>query len=67
METHDSMLDGKPTQQWGEGPPSTELEHSTTVALATQYVPGSPEEKKLLRKLDLRVIVSHPNMSLVQC
>ena len=49
-DTHDAELDGKPIQQWhegeGEGPPTIkEVGHSSTVALAIQYLPDSPKEK----------------------
>ena len=50
----------KASQEWHEGelPAMVELDQSTILALASQYVPGSREEKALLRKLDMRVIVS---------
>jgi hypothetical protein len=53
--------DDKASQEWQERetlPPMAELDRTTLLALASQYVPGSREEKRLLRKLDLRVIVS---------
>jgi hypothetical protein len=46
-------------QQWNETalPP---VDYATMVSLAAEYVPGSDAEKKLLRKLDLRIIVRPP-------
>lgn len=52
-------------QDWIEHAPAQDVDntHATIVALASQYVPGSEEEKRLLRKLDFRIIVgvSLPN------
>ncbi|CAI7602804.1 unnamed protein product [Penicillium manginii] len=44
-------LDEKSAQEWEES-----IDHTTAIALAASYVPGSPEEKRLLRKLDFRII-----------
>jgi hypothetical protein len=43
-------------EQWNETtlPP---VDYATMVSLAAEYVPGSDAEKKLLRKLDFRIIV----------
>jgi hypothetical protein len=49
-------LDEKSAQEWEES-----VDHTTAIALAASYVPGSPEEKRLLRKLDFRIIVSGYN------
>lgn len=46
-------LDEKSAQEWEES-----IDHTTAISLAASYVPGSPEEKRLLRKLDFRIIVS---------
>ena len=43
-------LDEKASAEWTE-------DHTGVVALAAQYVPGSDAEKKLLRKIDFRIIV----------
>jgi hypothetical protein len=42
----------KVAQQWEET-----VDHAVAVSLAQSYVPGCPEEKRLLRKLDFRIIV----------
>jgi MFS family permease len=59
--------DDKPSQEWheSESPEMVELDQSTILALASQYVPGSREEKALLRKIDMRLIVSA--VDLTQC
>ncbi|KAK9375589.1 major facilitator superfamily domain-containing protein [Lipomyces chichibuensis] len=44
-------VDAKSTQEWDEN-----IDLVTAVSLAAAYVPGSPAEKKLLRKLDFRVV-----------
>lgn len=57
----DHPKDDKASQEWHERetlPAMVELDQSTILALASQYVPGSREERALLRKLDMRVIVS---------
>ncbi|KAJ5698769.1 hypothetical protein N7462_000774 [Penicillium macrosclerotiorum] len=41
----------KSAQEWDES-----QDHVTVASLAASYVPGSPEEKRLLRKLDCRII-----------
>lgn len=56
MAAHHS--DEKSAQEWQEN-----IDYTTAVSLAASYVPGSPEEKKLLRKLDFRIIVSEFNLS----
>lgn len=48
----------KSPQEWEET-----VNHVTAASLAAAYVPGCPEEKKLLRKLDFRVIVSLSSFS----
>lgn len=51
----------KPTSDFAEsGPPAPgeAIDHETMVQLAAEYVPGSEAEKKLLRKLDFRIIAS---------
>lgn len=53
-------LDEKSTQEWEES-----IDHTTAISLAASYVPGSPEEKRLLRKLDFRIIVSGHKQHLV--
>lgn len=53
--------DDKPGEEFVEHgkPVSGEIvDHATMVSLASTYVPGSEAEKKLLRKLDFRIIVS---------
>lgn len=45
-------LETKTSQAWEES-----VDHATAISLAASYVPGSPEEKRLLWKLDLRIIV----------
>ncbi|KAK9312368.1 hypothetical protein V1524DRAFT_410831 [Lipomyces starkeyi] len=47
----DNSIDAKSAQEWDEN-----IDHVTAVSLAAAYVPGSPAEKKLLRKLDFRVV-----------
>lgn len=47
------QIDEKSAQEWEES-----IDRTTAISLASSYVPGSPEEKKLLRKLDFRIIVS---------
>jgi hypothetical protein len=42
----------KASQNWEEN-----ADHALAVTLAASYTPGCPEEKKLLRKLDFRIIV----------
>ena len=62
---HQSRGD-KASQEWHESetlPSMVELDQSTILALASQYVPGSQEEKRLLRKLDMRIIVSSANLA----
>jgi hypothetical protein len=61
-------------QDWIEHAPAEGADntHATIVALASQYVPGSEEEKHLLRKLDFRIIVgasrqSHRALTLQPC
>lgn len=46
-------LDEKPAQDWEES-----IDHATAISLAASYAPGSPEEKKLLRKLDLSALAA---------
>jgi hypothetical protein len=46
--------DEKSAQEWEES-----IDHATGVSLAAAYVPGCDAEKKLLRKLDFRIIVRH--------
>jgi hypothetical protein len=45
-------VDVKASQNWEEN-----ADHALAVTLAASYTPGCPEEKKLLRKLDFRIIV----------
>ncbi|KAK9357753.1 major facilitator superfamily domain-containing protein [Lipomyces starkeyi] len=47
----DNPIDAKSAQEWDEN-----IDHVMAVSLAAAYVPGSPAEKKLLRKLDFRVV-----------
>lgn len=42
----------KASENWEEN-----ADHALAVTLAASYTPGCPEEKKLLRKLDFRIIV----------
>jgi hypothetical protein len=51
----DNPIDEKAAQEWDET-----VDH-VAVTLAASYVPGSEAEKKLLRKLDFRVIVRLPS------
>lgn len=53
--------DEQPAEEFiehGQPAPGEAVDHETMVSLASAYVPGSAEEKKLLRKLDFRIIVS---------
>jgi hypothetical protein len=52
----DSQRNDGTQQQWNE----TELPPVDYASLAAEYVPGSDAEKKLLRKIDFRVIVRIP-------
>lgn len=61
-------IEVKSAQQWEET-----VDHAVAVSLARSYVPGCPEEERLLRKLDFRIIVrqssghtSHLNTMLTQ-
>lgn len=56
-----TSFDDKPVDEQLEvsiAPSESEVEHANVLALASHYVPGSNEEKRLLRKLDFRIIVS---------
>ena len=44
----------KSAQQWED---TVDVDYAVAVSVAQSYVPGCPEEKRLLRKLDFRIIV----------
>ncbi|OWZ36514.1 nicotinamide mononucleotide permease [Cryptococcus neoformans AD2-60a] len=46
----------KRDDEWHENDASIDNEKAATIELAAQYVPGSEAEKKLLRKIDKRII-----------
>ena len=48
-----AVIDDKSAQQWVEADPSD----ASPAAIVEDYQPGSEAEKKLLRKLDMRLIV----------
>lgn len=45
----------KHNNEWRDGTPTGE---NNAIALAATYVPGTEEERKLLRKIDFRIVVS---------
>jgi hypothetical protein len=49
-----SDVDHKDAHEWRE----ESSVDPNVVALASSYVPGSPEEKALVRKIDLHIVVS---------
>lgn len=59
MSTNDHLMATdiiKRDDEWHENDASIDNEKAATIELAAQYVPGSEAEKKLLRKIDKRII-----------
>jgi len=55
----DHSLDEKESHAWAEQQTNPEADQTAVMAaLASKYVPGSDAEKALVRKLDMRIIVS---------
>ena len=54
-------MDDKAAQQWVEPDPSD----TSATAAVEDYEPGSEAEKKLLRKLDIRIIVCQANLNYI--
>jgi hypothetical protein len=48
--------EAKPHHEWTEGSADSNVAHMAS--LAATYVPGSDEEKRFLRKIDMRIVVS---------
>lgn len=52
----DSSTPGAVGVEWADG--KTALDHKQARQLAAEYDPNSPEERRLVRKLDWRLVVS---------